>query len=253
MLNKIFSDYNSPIGETFDTKEKDIIEKNRKFFSSNDKYSKTFLKIIKGESSISIRVLDWFVANYSKKNNTFYKIKIYDKIELFYVNNQYKNKLNGYSKQYFDPFCRKKKIAFSYCPTTAIGTESKKKIYIESSIGQLNFFQWAIRNKVILYVRKHLDEIETDMRETSRINKANKIEALKKYESDKLIDDSESDDDPDPIICSSDTIKSINISPKKSNKGKSDSDSKCKRQQLSRSVYEYGIKKSNIPIRLEFE
>ena len=47
-----------------------------------------------------------------------------------------------------------------------------------SSIGQLNFFQWAIRNKVIKYVHLHLKEIEYDMKETSKKNKEKKMNIL---------------------------------------------------------------------------
>ncbi len=63
-----------------------------------------------------------------------------------------------------------------------------------------------------------------------------------------------SDDNPDPAICSSDKINSvrINLSDNKT-KNKSDTCKKSKRQQLSRSVYDHGIKKTNIPIKLDFD
>jgi uncharacterized protein (UPF0218 family) len=38
--------------------------------------------------------------------------------------------------------------------------------YIQTTIGQLNFFRWAITNKVIHYINEHYDEIDADM--TSR-------------------------------------------------------------------------------------
>lgn len=244
-------DFKSSANEKFTPKEKDILERNKKFFSTDRKYVDMMLRIINGESDISIRVLDWFVANYSKKNNTFYKIRINDRNEFFYVNNEYKNQLNGYSKQYFDPFCRKKKVIYSYHNSISVGNI---KIVFESSIGQLNFFQWAIRNKVIKYVELHLKEIEKDMKETSKKNKEKKLAALEKvnnieYEKEELINN-----DPDPIICSSDKINNLNIgSMKKSSTSKTDSETKNKRQQLSKSVYEHGIKKSNIPIKLDFD
>lgn len=251
--NNKFSDFKSESDEKFTSKEKDILEKNKKFFSTNRKYIQSMLQIIDGKSPISIRVLDWFVANYSKKNNTFYKIKTNGRQEYFYVNNEYKNQLNGYSKQYFDPFCRRRKIIYSYK-----NEDGKKDINFKSSIGQLHFFQWAIRNKVIKYVERHLKEIEQDMKETSKINKENKIAAMIKenFLSDSDDESSESDnDEPDPVICSSDKINTLHISPfKKSSKNKSDSEKKkIKRQQLSKSVYDCGIKKTNIPIRLDFD
>jgi hypothetical protein len=243
-------DFKSTTNEKFTSKEKDILEKNKNFFSTDRKYIDAMLKIIDGESEISIRVLDWFVANYSKKNNTIYKIKVNRVDSLFNVNIEYKNQLNGYSKQYFDPFCRKKKVIYSYK-----NIDGEKDINFVSSIGQLNFFQWAIRNKVIKHVELHLKEIENDMKETSKKNKEKKLAALTKITLSESSDDDEiRNDDPDPIICSSDKINSVHISPlKKSSNSKSDSDSKSKRQQLSKSVYDHGIKKSNIPIKLDFE
>lgn len=243
-------DFKSTTNEKFSSKEKDILERNRKFFSSNKKYVNAMLDIIDSRSNISIRVLDWFVANYSKKNDTKYRIKINGYESTFNVNIEYKNQLSGYSKQYFDPFCRKKKVI--YCCKCS---DSGEIIKFETSIGQLNFFHWAIKNKIIQYVEKHLEEIEEDMKKTSLINKEKKIAALAaasiKSESEDEI--TYISDKPDPIICSSDDINSIHISPANLSSSKSDSDHKTKRQQLSRSVYEYGIKKSNVPIKLDFD
>lgn len=253
-----------PIGkEKFTTKEKDILNKNKNFYYTNKKYIDIMLDIINGESNISIRVLDWFVANFSKKNNTCYRIKISGRDELFYVNNEYKNQLNGYTKEYFDPFCRKNKLIYTYKiqikdKSSYQDTEkgkNKKEIKFISSIGQLNFFQWAIRNKIINYVERHLDEIEQDMKETSKKNKEKKAAMTEECSSEDEENEIVVDDDPDPVICSSDKIKSLHISSplKKTSNGKSDSEKKYKRQKLSKSVYEHGIKKSNIPIKLDFD
>ncbi|MEM0354194.1 MAG: hypothetical protein QXW79_01295 [Thermoplasmata archaeon] len=241
-------DFKSYNNERFTPRELDILEKNKRFFSANPKYISVMLEIINGESIISIRLLDWFVSNYSKKYNTYYKIKVNGREEYFYVNNEYKNQLNGYSKQYFDPFCRKKKIIYTYHNKL----ENKRIVFI-SSIGQLNFFQWSLKNKVITYVQRHLEEIEKDMKETSKLNREKKMaifrEISNKREKEVVVDDL-----PDPVICSSDKINSVRISPisKKSNV-ETKFEKKYKRQQLSRSVYDYGIKKSNVPIRLDFE
>ena len=250
-------DFKSSINEPFTSKEMDILERNKKFFSTDRKYVDIMLKIINGESDISIRVLDWFVANYSKKNNTSYMIRNNNRQELFYVNNEYKNQLNGYSKQYFDPFCRKKKVIYSYRSNNNDSTrQGKIDMVFVSSIGQLNFFHWAIRNKVIKYVDLHLKEIEKDMKDTSKRNKEQKNAALEK--ADISMDDKNIyiSDEPDPVICSSDKINSLNISSsplKKVSSIKTDSETRNKRQQLCRSVYDHGIKKSNIPIKLDFD
>ena len=42
-----------------------------KFFAVNDNL-KQLLPIINGKSGPSLRIIDWFVTNYSKKNKTIY-------------------------------------------------------------------------------------------------------------------------------------------------------------------------------------
>ena len=256
-ISEDFKLYNNE--KKIDSKETVILEKNKQFYSHNRKYVDTMLKIIKGESNISIRLLDWFISNYSKKNNTCYTIKINNIKNLFFVYNEYKNQLNGYSKNYFDPFCRRKKLVYVYKDKYG-----KNPIKFNSSIGQLNFFRWAIRNRIIMYVQNHITEIERDMRKTNKNNKKIKMrmsntntntntntssEKTKSTSSNNL-----TSSEADPIICSSETINSVCITPVKKNTTNSDSvESKRKRRQLSKSVYEYGIVKNNKTIRLDFD
>ena len=107
------------------------------------------LKIINGESKISLRIVDWFTTNYAKKNYTVYDIEE----KRFKVYNDYKLKLKAYSKKRFDPFCRWDRISIPY----------KNNKEIQTTIGQLNFFRWAIENSVIDYIEKNYDDIEVDM------------------------------------------------------------------------------------------
>ena len=71
-----------------------------------------FLPIINGESKISLRLLDWFVTNYSKKNNINYILKKKSKNINFIVYLDYKAQLKAYSKKQFDPFCRRKELVY---------------------------------------------------------------------------------------------------------------------------------------------
>ena len=86
-------------------------------FYKKDSNMNKILPIVTGNSEISLRVLDYFVTNYSKVNET--KIML-DKDIYLNVFQDYKNKLKSYNKRFFDPFCRinKKnmtnKIAFKY-------------------------------------------------------------------------------------------------------------------------------------------
>ena len=108
------------------------------------------LNIINGDSRISLRIVDWFATNYAKKHYT-----VYSNLEdsRFKVYNNYKLNLKAYSKRRFDPFCRWERINIPY-------GEDK---YIQTTIGQLNFFKWALENNVIEYIENNYTEIESDM------------------------------------------------------------------------------------------
>jgi hypothetical protein len=119
------------------------------------------LRIISGESKISLRIVDWFATNYAKKYYTIYEIKdtmtnvsFNDSfVKRFKVYDDYKLKLKAYSKRRFDPFCRWDRISIPYTTGNSI----------ETTIGQLNFFKWALENKVVDYIEKNYDIIEKDM------------------------------------------------------------------------------------------
>ncbi len=112
------------------------------------------LKIITGETKISLRIIDWFTTNYAKKYYTNYIIEGNNNIaKRFKVYNEYKLKLDSYGKNRFDPFCRWDRINIPY-------TNGK---FIETTIGQLNFFKWALENKLIDYIYTYYADIEKDM------------------------------------------------------------------------------------------
>jgi len=118
-----------------------------------------FLDVVGEGSDISLRVIDWFVTNYSKQYGIHYEIRRPNRMPRhFYVYNEYKNQLAGHGKKYFDPFRRRSRILFKY---RLSGTEPESSI--ETTVAQLNFFKWAIENLIIDYVRSHLQEIIDDM------------------------------------------------------------------------------------------
>jgi hypothetical protein len=144
--------------------QKQLLLTNLMDFYKNQNNLKRMMCVINGESKISLRIADWFVTNYAKKYYTIYEIpKIVhgepSKTETtrFKVYNDYKLKLRAYAKKYFDPFCRWDRITIPY------DTDN----YMETTIGQLNFFKWAIENKIIDYIQEHYQDIERDMNERS--------------------------------------------------------------------------------------
>ena len=120
------------------------------------------LKIITGESKVSLRIVDWFATNYAKKYYTLYNIDEPGRdLRRFKVYFDYKLKLKAYSKKRFDPFCRWDRITIPY----------KNGTFIETTIGQLNFFKWALENKVIKYIEDNYDTIENDMNHRNSTSK----------------------------------------------------------------------------------
>lgn len=115
------------------------------------------MKIINGESEISLRIVDWFVTNFAKKYYTVYELSQSmgenHSNTRFKVYNDYKLKLKAYSKKRFDPFCRWDRISIPY----------NENQLMETTIGQLNFFKWAIENKIVDYIKNNYETIETDM------------------------------------------------------------------------------------------
>ena len=129
-------------------KQELIVNSLQKFYTGRTDI-KEILPILKGTSDLSLRLVDWFVTNYSKRHNTVY---ILDGQE-FLVYTNYKSQLKAYSKKLFDPFCRRERILFQIPGEEPFLT----------TVGKLNFFRWAIEKNVLTYLSLHAPTIETDM------------------------------------------------------------------------------------------
>ena len=124
-------------------------------FYQDTKYIDEIKNIVDQNNVISLRILDWFITNFSKKNQVIISNN-------FNVYQNYKLMLKSFSKRSFDPFCRKNKIIFYYTETD----------FIETSCGQLCFFRWCFQNQILDYVKKNLSVIEQDMKSSIK-NKQN--------------------------------------------------------------------------------
>ena len=125
-------------------------------FFDNEFNKNILIRILNNEFNISLRVIDWFVTNYCKKNNIFW----IENNERFVVYLSYKLQLKAYSKKYFDPFCRRDRIYFPI----------KNNDYIETTVGQLNFFKWIIEHNIINYIKNNYEDIEKDMQNTIKLD-----------------------------------------------------------------------------------
>jgi hypothetical protein len=140
------------------TTQNALLLSNLKRFFENQEHLMRMIRIIHGESRISLRIVDWFVTNYAKKNYVVYNLP---NQERFKVHNDYKLKLKSYSKRRFDPFCRWERIRIPF----------NEQQELETTIGQLNFFKWSIENGILDYIEENYEAIETDMNQRNSLAK----------------------------------------------------------------------------------
>ena len=149
------------------SQENMLIRSLEKFYL-NEENINIILPIINGESNISMRLIDYFVTNYSKKYRITYNLEDNGNKILFNVYSSYKSQLKAYNKKYFDPFSRGHRIPF-FLPNDCIIT----------TIGQLNFFKWFISKKIINYVSQNLSNIEKDLNNLKNVSKKDKKKKIK--------------------------------------------------------------------------
>lgn len=147
------------------TTQDDLLLDCLKEFYKDISYLKKIIDIVNGISEISLRVCDWTVTNFAKKYFVVYTITrligTREETVRFKLHNEYKLNLKAYSKKRFDPFCRWERITIPY----------GDNMYFETTIGQLNWFKWAIEFDVLSYIETHYEEIEQDMNSRNNILK----------------------------------------------------------------------------------
>lgn len=112
------------------------------YFQSNYQSLIHLMDILFGNVKYSISIIEWVILNYSDKNNICINGD-------YYIYKEYKAALKKYSKKFFDPFSRGKKISFEYA----------KDKHIITSVCQLNFFYWVFENKIITYIEDNIDAL----------------------------------------------------------------------------------------------
>ena len=122
------------------------------------------LPMINQTTPVSLRALDWLVTNYSKKHNVTCRSL---KDVMFNIHHGYKTALNINKRRNFDPFRRRMRLKVHYKGGTA-----------ESTVGQLNFLQWAQEYGVLKYLTDNLDCIDQEMNETTKTSRQRKKQGL---------------------------------------------------------------------------
>ena len=163
------------MAQLYTTQNNLLLTKLMKFYNVNNNLEK-ILTIINGENKMSLRLIVWFVTNWAKKYYTVYNISENGESRRFKVYTDYKLKLKAYSKKRFDPFCRWERINIPY----------KGDSYIQTTIGQLNFFRWAIDHLVIEYIILNYENIETDMNDSIQLIRKNYVKSAERKKRQEL-------------------------------------------------------------------
>ena len=109
----------------------------------------SLIEILQDRSLVSLRMIDWFVTKYSRMNNLQYDVNG----KQFQVYANYKSQLKAYSKRQMDPFCRRDRIELT-----------KHNTKILTTIGQMNFFRWAIENHILKYIYENFESLDKLMK-----------------------------------------------------------------------------------------
>lgn len=154
------------------------------FFQKSREHRDTLYNIIEGKSAVSLRLLDFFITNYSRHHNVIYWID--DKgsgggggymsevpmptLRKFHLYFEYRAQLKSFSKASFDIFRRHERLTFVLESAPELKT-------VETTLGQLNAMRWILHNRVIDYIQAHLAEIQQEMTVAQKVSKAKPPEA----------------------------------------------------------------------------
>jgi hypothetical protein len=123
---------------------------------------KTLHHYISKQSTISLRIFDFLCTKYVKNKTIVYYIEKNGKNQPFNLSVAYKAQLKAYSKLQFDPFKRHDRIEV-VCPYSDTGK-------ITTTVGQLNFFKFAIDNNLIQWIesKDNLQKVEQAIAQDSK-------------------------------------------------------------------------------------
>ena len=145
-----------------------VLESLIKFYAQGNNLN-VALSVITESTQMSLRIIDWFVTNYAKKNYTSYVVHRKNKPNYrIKVYTDYRLALSSYKKRRFDPFCRRGRIEFP-CDGNRV---------FQTTIGQMNFFKWVSENDILQYIKAHYKEIEDDMNQRNSTSRRKKNPAL---------------------------------------------------------------------------
>lgn len=141
---------------------REILKGLSKSYVTDDAIEHLIEQTTSSRNIISLRLLDWFVTNYSKKNQTSWVIRDkYGDHVVIQAHQQYVIELGNWRRILFDPFQRRNRINF----------RSRDGSWHTTTVAQLNFLKFANYTGIYDYVSLHRVQIEEDMNRTSKSKK----------------------------------------------------------------------------------
>ena len=118
------------------------------------------MAIVHKKDPVSLRIIEYFVTKYAKEKNIGYRLNNI----IFRPYESYKNdQIKAFNKELFDVYRRTKTFTIK----TELGV-------LETTVAQLNFFQWLFKYKILDYVIEHQDVIKAHLEKPEKKKKASK-------------------------------------------------------------------------------
>lgn len=148
-----------------------LYETLQQFYAKDDNL-RQLSEVLGKNPPVSLRTIDWLVTNYSKADNCYVDgCMIPTNIHI-----AYKAAQSSVKKKLMDPFCRRERIVFQNADNEDFVT----------TLGQLNFFRWAIKNQVLKYAIDNASAIEKHMLETTAKPAGNVVDTKKRQKRKEL-------------------------------------------------------------------
>ena len=122
-------------------------------FYKNEHNLRQLSAVLGKDPPVSLRTVDWLTTNHSKANNLYVDGTVTP--NNIYIS--YKQALKAVGKRLLDPFSRRERIVFNNIDGEPFLT----------TVGQLNFFRWALQNNVLEYAIQNSARIEEHMLKAS--------------------------------------------------------------------------------------
>jgi hypothetical protein len=119
-------------------------------FYSKKENAERVLPVLNRVSPVSLRLLEYFVVNFSKHSKVLYR----HHGQVIDVHDSYEAQLKTYHKAFFDPFKRSEKRTWDFA-----GQEKH-----DVTLGQLCFLKWVVVAGILDYLEANLQRVAESMK-----------------------------------------------------------------------------------------